>query len=480
MADELLINAIPGEVRAAIVSDGRLVDIQIEREGRQSQVGNIYLGRVERVIPGMDAAFVDMGTERSGFLGLDAAAALSDNGGGRISDYVHEGEAITVQIVKDAIGRKGAQLARRITLPGRYLVYAPQQSRISISRQIEDETERQRLQDLMDDIADDGEGFILRTAAVGAGADELQRDAAYLREVWQDIEDRKGGGKAPMALHADIETALRTIRDNAYDNIQRIVIDDREVAAAAERFCSRFMPDFAERVVFHEGPEALFDAYNVEDDLYDALESRVTLPSGGTLVIESTEALTAIDVNSGRNTGSSSLEETAYQTNMEAAAEAARQIRLRNIGGLIVIDFIHMDEDARWDDVTGRLGDAMAGDRTHSRLMARTEAGLIEMTRRRRRESLAQMLTERCEECEGSGRISTVDTVIYDIARALGREAQVAPPGGLMVIAADEVSAALNGNDSDIVEDAARLSGRRIEVRPDPSYGRDMFDISYV
>jgi len=483
VSDELLVNVMPGEIRAAVVSESALVELFIERDRRASMVGNICLGRVERVVPGMDAAFVDIGTGRSGFIGLDAArdgVGRAEAGGdrGRIADYLTEGEAITVQVVKDSIGGKGPQLARRITLPGRYLVYTPTQSRVAVSRQIEDENEQERLSDLMAGIAEPGEGFILRTASAGADADELEDDAEYLRELWIDIEAILDQASAPALLHGELDPLLRIFRDHVHDDMSAIRIDDRAGCNEARGFCARFMPHMEDRIEFHDGPEPVFELYDVEDEIARAREPRLGLPSGGGIVIESTEALTAIDTNSGSFTGASRLAETALYTNLEAAEEIARQIRLRNIGGLIIIDFIHLDDDDDWERVIVALEDALALDRNPSRVMGLTEAGLVEVTRRRRRESLDQALSEWCVPCAGTGRVSTGETVAHEVMRALRREARAGRPGTLAVGAAADVIDAMEDEAATAFEELSASLGRKILLRREPGYGRDHFDIT--
>ena len=475
MSDELLINVIPGEIRAAIVSDGRLAELFIERR-RASQVGNIYLGRVERIVPGMGAAFVDVGAERAGFLGLETGRD-DDQAVLEHSTDLTEGQAVAVQVVKDAIGRKGMQLGQRITLPGRYLVYTPLQDRIAISRQIEDPDERSRLEASMADIARAGEGFILRTAAVGASGDELARDADFLRVLWSDIDAARGDKRAPALLHGELDPILRIVRDELNEQMSAVRIDSAADLGTARAFCTQFMPQLEPRLVLHEGGEPIFDLYDIEDEIAQAGDSRMRLPSGGWIVIQETEALTAADVNSGSFLAGSGPEETAHHTNLEAAFEIARQIRLRNVGGLIVIDFIHMDDDANWHEVLGIFEGEMAKDRTHSRLIGRTPAGLVEVTRRRRRESFAQLTTEDCDQCDGTGRIPSVETVAHDIMRELGHEARVAQPGTLGVFACPEVIDALEGPSRPAFDEWVAGLGRRVVLRRDDEYARDGFDI---
>ena len=366
---------------------------------------------------GMEAAFVDIGLSRSGFLGLDGGRRRN---GETMSPP--EGEAVVVQITKDAIAGKGVQLSRRLTLPGRYLVYAPLQDCVMVSRQIDDDGERDRLIGLMTVLADDGEGFIVRTAAVGASAEALEGDRDQLRDAWARIKDGHGTMRAPCCLHEDIDPVLRVLRDQALDDIDAVHVDDSGAAESARKFCERVMPGMAERVRIHAGPQQMFEQYGIEEEIERACSRRVDLISGGSLVIETTEALTSLDVNSGRFDGASDLEQMAYRTNCEAAVEAARQIRLRNISGLIVVDFIHMEDDGNWDEILGLMEGVTGKDRNPTRVLGVTEAGLVEVTRRRRRPPLLHTMTEICAACGGLGRIKSVDAVSIEILRALQRD----------------------------------------------------------
>ena len=478
MSNELLINATPAEIRAAVVSDGILKELFVERRSRESLVGNIYYGRVERVLPGMDAAFVDIGTGRSGFIGLEGARIHGGRGEeGGISDILTEGQLVTVQVTKDAIGRKGAQLTRRLALPGRYLVYTPSQARVAVSRQI-DEVEKQRLTSIVEGLAGDEEGFIVRTAAAGAKDAELGGDAQYLRTMWIDIEARQDQFQAPGLLHAELDPLLRLFRDHVDNNIESIRLDTQDGFATAREFCARYMPDLEPRLQLYDDQEAIFELHDVEGEIDRASSVRVSLDSGAAIVVESTEALTAIDVNSASYTGRSHLEDTAFAANMEAAAEVVRQIRLRNIGGLIVVDFIHMIDDARWAEVVGALEEGFAGDRNHTRVMGRTAANLVEITRRRRRESLAEMTTEICACCAGLGRIVTAETVAFNTMRALGREARASAPGGMVVTACDDVIDVLEEDVSRAFSELSASLGRRVQLRRDPDMDEDAFEIS--
>ena len=477
MGERLLIDVMPGEIRAALVADGRVVELFVERRGRESLVGNLYLGRVERILDGMDAAFVDIGLGRSGFLGLDGARTGERGDRDRIGDYAVEGEAVAVQVVRDAVGRKGVQLSRRFSLAGRHLVYTPGRNRVAVSRQIADEDERTRLEALAGSVADADGGFIVRTAAEGAAAAEVAADAAHLRRLWSDVEASQAGASPPALLYEEPPPLLRLFRDRVSETTDEIVIDSPGGLAAARDYCRRFLPALEGRLRLQTGPDHVFDADEVEAEIDRALAPRFALPSGGELVIESTEALTAIDVNSGRFTGGGRLEETAFRTNLEAAEEAPRQLRLRNIGGLILIDFIHMRDETRWGRVLDALGGALAMDRANVRLIGRTGAGLVEITRRRQRDSLERAFTGPCAECGGIGRTVTARTAALRVMRALKREAGKARPGILTVTAASDVVDMLEDEAAPAMSELAAILGRRVALERAPAYGRETFDI---
>lgn len=474
MSEELLINVAVGETRAAIVDGGTLKEVVIERAGNESQIGHIYLGRVRRLMPGMEAAFVDLGTERAGFLPLRPARG---NDADDPPPAVTEGEEVCVQITRDAVGRKGAQLSRRLSLAGRLVVLMPDGDGVSVSRMIADEDERERLTEIMQGVAGPGERFILRTAAEGAGAEELAADADYLRASLRELEAARDSAAPPALLHAELDPLERVLRDHADEHMTSIRIDNAAALAAAGEFCRRFMPAVEPLLALHDGPAPLFDVFEIDNAIEDALDSHVWLPSGAGIVIEATEAFTAVDVNSGAATGQAGAEAAALGVNLEAAQELARQLRLRNIGGLVVVDFIDMEQDESWQNLVEVVEEATARDRTPVRVLGRTGAGLVEITRRRRRPSLIQCLTEACPNCDGLGWIKSIATVTSEIQRALYRQTHQLPAGALVVCASAEVIDALeedNGAGLDAVEDAI---GRRVELRAEPGRDRETFDI---
>ncbi len=475
MSEELLINVAAGEIRAAIIDDGSLSEVVIERAGSESEIGRIYLGRVRRLMPGMEAAFVDIGTERAGFLPL--RPPRGDNADSAPPPPT-EGEELCVQVTRDMVGRKGAQLSRRLSLAGRLVVLIPGGDGVSVSRMIADEAERDRLIGIMSGIAVADERFIMRTAAEGVSAEELEADAEYLRASLHALDAARAEAAPPSLLHAELAPLERMLRDHAHERMASIRIDDAAALAAAGEFCRRFMPAVEPLLALHDGPAPLFDLSGVDDAIEDALDSHVWLPSGAGIVIEQTEAFTAIDVNSGAATSQHGAEAAALAVNLEAAQEIARQLRLRNIGGLVVVDFIDMEDDESWRQLVEATAAATARDRTPVRVLGRTGAGLVEITRRRRRPSLAQSLGETCPQCDGLGWVKTIPTVMSEVQRALRRQTHQFPAGALVVCASPEVVDALEDDDGAAALDAVESAiGRRIELRAEPDRDREAFDI---
>ncbi len=473
MSQKLFINVTSAEVRAALTEESVLIDLMIDRYERASVIGNIYLGRVERVMQGVEAAFVNVGLQRAGFLGLDEGRRRNGNTG----SPVHEGEAVVVQVTKDAITGKGVQLTRRVTLPGRYLVYAPFQDRVMISRKIEGEDERERLAGLMGELALNCEGFIVRTAAVGASAGELEADCNQLRDTWAAVENMQIKDSAPLCLHTEVDSVQKILRDHSLNDIEIIYADDVAAADSARKFCETIMPGMSKKVHLYTGEKQMFEQYGLEEEIERACSSRVSLDSGGSLVIETTETLTSIDVNSGRFYGAQGMEQTALRTNREAAKEAARQIRLRNISGLIVIDFIQMEVDENWGEIVRILNAFVARDRNPTRVLGVTKAGLVEVTRRRRREPLLYSMTEICVDCGGIGRRKSIYAVSTEILRALRVEAKTTIPGEVVLHAAEDVVYVLENQFSIFVDDIKADTGRTINLRSNHDYGLENYDI---
>ncbi|MBX6422997.1 Rne/Rng family ribonuclease [Thermosulfurimonas sp. F29] len=428
---ELLINYAPYETRVALVEGGQLVEFYVERPKEKGVVGNIYKGRVVRVLPGMKAAFVEVGLSRTAFLYggdflpilegeelLGESAFVSDRA---LCEVLREGQEILVQVIKEPVGSKGARLSTNITLPGHYLVYLPYMSHIGISRKIKDEAERERLRSIVEEARPPGTGWIVRTAAEGASAEEIKPEMEFLLSLWEEISTRAERSRAPALIYEELEASLRAVRDLLTREVSSVVIDDREEYRKILDFLSRAAPHLKGCVRLHEGPRDLFETYGLEVDPRRLLSPRVWLKSGGFIVIEPCEAFTAIDVNTGRFVGRRDLEETVFRTNLEAAREIAYQLRLRNIGGLIVIDFIDMEDPGHREEVYQTLKEALKRDRAKTSVKPISDFGLLEMTRERRRESLYEVFLERCPCCGGEGRLKSRRTIGYEIFRRLER-----------------------------------------------------------
>ncbi len=424
---ELLIDDSPGELRAALREDGWLVELVVERAGHESIVGNVYLGRIERVLPGLDAAFVDIGLARSGFL-----ARIEGLDGARLA----EGAPVLVQATKDGTGDKGAALTMRIALPGRHLVYAPLEHGITLSRRIIDADERKRVGAMVAAVAAPDGAYVVRTGAVAASEADLKGEVAILSALWDSIESGRDQRTPPACLHREPGAVARLLRDWAAVGLSRVVIDGREAHTAALAYARAHLPELVSMIRLHSEAEPLFELEGIEDEIDDALHPRVRLPSGGELVIERTEALTVVDVNSGTHTARGRAEDTIRDTNLEAADEIARQIRLRGLAGRIVVDFIAMERADDRRRVQQALERALAGDRSPARVGGFSTLGLLEITRRRGRESLAEIL---CEPLEPDIPYRTALTVALEALRAAQRSAKAAPGRALTLMAAPEV-----------------------------------------
>ena len=469
MPKEVLINAGTGEVRVALLEDGVLDQFWLERTigyedfparkrasagpgASRSLVGDIVLGRVQRVIPAMQAAFVNVGLDRAGFLAAREARPRTtifrddpytdEDARLHISDFVREGDEILVQVVKDPIAEKGARLSANITIPGRLIILVANSPGVALSRRIDNENERARLTAIVDGFAADksGElipeaGYILRTAAIGAGAQELKQDAMRLCAAWRDLAARRKHAVSPATLYCDLGPIERALRDEVDASVGRILVDDRDAAAAARAYAARAMPELAPRIEVYDGPAPLFEAFDIEDEIALLAQPRVPLPSGGWITIEATEALTAIDVNSGSYVEGAGLEETSLNVNLEAAMAIGRQLRLRGVGGLIVIDFIHLGAQENVKRVLDALDLACDKGRIPSQILGMSEFGLVEMTRKRVRDPLATRMTENCRRCDGHGRRKTVQTVAVEMMRRVER-AHAAAPGKEIVLRA--------------------------------------------
>ena len=484
LTEEILVNVTPQETRVAVIEQGVTQEVHIERASSRGLVGNIYMGKVVRVLPGMQSAFVEIGGERAAFLHVaDIRGHRGGNGQAQaptpIEKLLGEGQSLMVQVVKDPIGTKGARLSTQISVAGRYLVYLPQESRIGISQRIEDEEERAHLREKLQQLLqpEDHGGYIIRTVAESASERGLKSDVDYLRRLWGDIRDRAATA-APLALlYQDLDLAQRVLRDFVHEETSRVLVDSRETYQRMFAFGQDFTPNVAERIEHYPGGRPLFDLYGVEDEIEKALARRVDLKSGGYLVIDQTEALTTVDVNTGGFVGGRSFDDTIFKTNLEAAQVIARQLRLRNIGGMIVVDFIDMDTEEHRNAVLNEFRKALARDRTHMTVNGFTQLGLVEMTRKRTRESLAQVLCEPCPVCEGRARLKTAQTVCYNILRELTREARQFSAREFRILAAQPVIDLFLDEESQSLAMLSDFIGKPVSLQVETAYNQEQYDI---
>jgi ribonuclease G len=482
MSEEILINITPMESRVAVVENGVLQEVHVERTQRRGIVGNIYKGKVVRVLPGMQAAFVDIGLERAAFIHASEISTREGQAVETISALVHEGQSLVVQVTKDPIGSKGARLTTQLSIPSRYLVYMPRTSHVGISLKIEDEGERERLKQVVADCVsaegiEETGGFILRTAADGAGADEILIDIRYLRRLWDQIAAQIQTAPAPSVIYEDLSLALRTLRDLVSLRTEKIRIDSRETFQKIAQFVGELMPEIADRLEHYPGERPIFDLYGVEDEVQRALERKVPLKSGGYLIIDPAEAMSTIDVNTGAFVGHRTLEETIFKTNLEAATAIARQLRLRNLGGIIIIDFIDMEDEEHQRQVLRTLEKQLERDHAKTNIIGITELGLVQMTRKRTRESLEQVLCEPCESCQGRGKLKTAETICYEIFREILREARAYQPEGYRVLANQKVVDRLLDEESGNVADLESFIGRTIKFQVETMYSQEQYDV---
>ena len=486
MAEEILINVTPQETRVAVLDHGVIDELHIERASHRGLVGNIYLGRVARVLPGMQSAFIEIGLERAAFLHVAdiweyrQAQHSPESTPKPIEKLLHEGQPLIVQVIKDPIGTKGARLSTQISLAGRLLVHLPQDSHIGISQRIEDEAERTLLKETLTKLLPDDEsrgGFIIRTMAERATERDLARDVEYLTKLWADVQSRARSTRAGTLVHQDLTLAERVLRDFSSENTRRVLVDSVEAHKAMLDFALRYAPTVTDHIQLHEGMRPLFDMYGVEQEIERALHRRVDLKSGGYLIIDQTEALTTIDVNPGGFVGVRSFDDTIFKTNLEAAQTIARQLRLRNLGGIIIIDFIDMDLPEHRAAVLDALNTAIATDRTRLTVNGFTHLGLVEMTRKRTRESLAHILCEPCPTCNGRGEIKTAQTVCYEILREVMREAKQFNPREFRILASQSVIDLLLDDESATLAHLSDDIGKPISLQVDAGYSQEQYDI---
>ncbi|TFH74763.1 ribonuclease G [Gammaproteobacteria bacterium LSUCC0112] len=489
MSEEILINVTPRETRLALIENGLLQEIYLERRSRSGYVGDIYLGKVVRVMPGMEAAFVDIGLERAAFLHSADIAPIGADGlevreteAVDITTLLREGQLIVVQVAKDPIGSKGARLTTHLTLPSRHLVYLPRNLHIGISQRLENEDERNRLQALLEqclvaESMQDRGGFIIRTAAEGATETELLEDIRFLRKLWAAVERRIGKSKDIRVLYRDLPLYLRAVRDLITPGIEKIRVDSQEAFEEISGFIQDFIPDFRDRLELYAGERPIFDLYGIDDEIDKALGRQVKLKSGGDLIIDQTEAMTTIDVNTGAFLGTKSHAETVLKTNLEAATAIARQLRIRNLGGIIILDFIDMEDPEHQRQVLRTLTKALEKDHARTMVSAISELGLVEMTRKRTRESLGQILCSTCPVCEGRARLKTPETICYEIFREIVRVARVYENDELMVLASQVVVDRLLDEESSTLADLEVLTGKTIRFQVEPMYTQEQYDV---
>ena len=505
MTREILINYTPMETRVALVENGVSQEIAIERNLRVSLVGNIYRGKVVRILPGMQAAFIEIGIDRTGFLHVDdllppgkiSQPGVAGNDRPVIQHLLHDGQKIVVQVIKDPINAKGARLTAQLSLASRYLVYTDGRDQVGVSQLIKDESERARLKNtilsIVGDLAAEAPsdktaknavntpapkaGYILRTAADGAGEDELRSDVRFLQRQWQHLLDTKLAAKVPCCLYEELPLYKRVLRDMASTGVEKILVDSREIFDLLTTFAARFSPEIVNLLEHYPGERPLFYLYGIEDEIAKALERNVALKSGGYLVIDQTEAMTTVDVNTGGFVGYRNLEETVFKTNLEAAVATARQMRMRNLGGIIIVDFIDMHNGEHRRQLLRTFEKALSRDGTKTMISGVTELGLVQTTRKRTSESLAHVLCEICPICVGRGSIKSAETVGYEVLRDILRVARACDCEQLLVLASTAVIERLLDEDSAQVADLEEFIGRSIQFRAEDLFAREQFDI---
>ncbi|EJC6737363.1 ribonuclease G [Vibrio vulnificus] len=486
MSAELLLNVTPSETRVAMIEGGVLQEVHIEREARRGIVGNIYKGKVSRVLPGMQAAFVDIGLDKAAFLHasdiVPHTECVAENEKQQfqvrdISELVRQGQDIVVQVVKDPLGTKGARLTTDITLPSRYLVFMPGASHVGVSQRIESESERERLKKIVSYYCDEHGGFIIRTAAEGADGKELSQDAAFLKRLWLKVMERRSKYKTRSTLYGELGLAQRILRDFVGTELDKILVDSRLEFENLKEFTSEYVPELTDKLELYEGDKPIFDMYDTENEIQRSLERKVELKSGGYLIIDQTEAMTTVDINTGAFVGRRNLEETIFNTNIEATQAIARQLRLRNLGGIIIIDFIDMSSEEHRKRVLTSLENALSKDRVKTNINGFTQLGLVEMTRKRTRESIEHILCSSCPTCEGRGSVKTVETVCYEILREITRVNRAYDADKFVVYASPAVADALHGDESHALAELEVFIGKQVRIQAEPLYIQEQFDV---
>ncbi|MGR8948623.1 MAG: ribonuclease G [Gammaproteobacteria bacterium] len=497
MAEDILINVTPQETRVARLENGVLQEFVVERARSRSLVGNVYLGRVMRVLPGMGAAFLEIGLERTAFLHVSdiaAASAAPQQEEPSIEKLVTEGQQLLVQITKEPLGSKGARLTTGISIASRYLVLMPNVGHLGISQRIEDEEEKDRLRTIIGELApnlcdsrgneaqdvQNCHGYIVRTAAEGAEREELARDMRFLDRLWDTLLSRIESASPPAVIYEDLVLPLRVIRDLPAHDTERIRIDSNDTFRKTIEFAEKFSPDLVPRIEHYPGERPILDLYSTEDEIQRALHRRVDLKSGGHLVIDQTEAMTTVDVNTGGFVGHRNLEETIFKTNLEATQAIARQLRLRNLGGIVIVDFIDMSDDEHQRQVLRALSKWLERDNSKVNISEVTSLGLVQITRKRTRESLEHVLCETCPTCAGRGSIKSAESICYEIFREILREARQFEAQKLLVVASQPVVDLLLDEESQGVVELEEFIGVPIRFQVEPAYTQEQYDVVLV
>lgn len=482
MSAELLINVTPSETRVALIENGSLQEVHIERQGKRGIVGNVYLGKIIRVLPGMQAAFVDINLDKAAFLhasDINTKLILKEETDQvpDIRSLVHEGQQIMVQVVKDPLGSKGARLTTDITVASRYLVLMPNSQHAGVSLRIESAKERDRLKDIVSPYCDEHQGFIVRTAGEGAGELELQHDAEFLRRVWQKVLTRKQRKQTNLPLYQDLSLSFRVLRDFVGINLERIRVDSNLTFKDLVEFTQEFVPELTPLIEYYPGELPIFDLFSVEREIQRALHRKIELKSGGYLIIDQTEAMTTIDINTGAFVGHRNLEDTIFSTNIEATQVIARQLRLRNLGGIIIVDFIDMHNEDHKRRVLHSLNTAMSKDKVKYSLHGFSALGLVEMTRQRTRESLEHVLCGECPLCTGRGHLKTVETICFEILREIVRVNRAHDADKFTVYASNAVSEFIVNDEYHNLAEVEVFIGKLIKVQAEPMYNQEQFDV---
>ncbi len=483
MSDELLINVTPQETRVAKIENGMLQEVTIERASRRGLVGNIYRGKVCRVLPGMQAAFLEIGLQRTAFLHLSDIVTSEERKNNNpelsINELLRDGQELLVQVVKDPMGSKGARLTTHITIPARYLVYMPNSNHIGISQKLECDEERERLKEIIKTLLPEfnGGGYIVRTVAEGISEKAVRADMLFLEKLWQAIQENNKSAASASLVYEDLPLAMRVMRDIADTQIDAIRIDSRETYEKVIKFAKKFIPELAPRIEYYPGERPIFDLYGVEDEIQRALQARIKLKSGGYLIIDQTEAMTTVDINTGGYVGNRNLEETIFKTNLEATQAIVRQLRLRNLGGIIIIDFIDMKDSEHRRQVLRSFEKALERDHAKTCITEVSNLGLIEMTRKRTRESLEHILCEACPVCNGKGTVKTVETVAFEIFREIIREARQFDTEKLLVLTSKKVGDYLMDEESSSIAELEEFMQRTIQLKIDNEYNQEQYDV---